>query len=86
MALPYQWQMRVERLKKMFGGMFGRGERRPQLCPACGALGGYQRDAMPCVWHEFAIRAGGMEQRVERIFWRTRAGDDRDFDLERDCF
>jgi len=40
LALPYQWQMRAERLKKMFGGMFGRGERRPQLCPACGALVG----------------------------------------------
>ena len=40
MALPYQWQMRGERLKQMFGGMFGRGERRPQLCPACGALVG----------------------------------------------
>lgn len=42
MALPYQWQMRAERLKKMFGGMFGGGgnEPRPQLCPACGALVG----------------------------------------------
>jgi rhomboid protease GluP len=40
LALPYQWQMRVERLKRMFGGMFGKGERRPQLCPACGALVG----------------------------------------------
>ena len=42
LALPYQWQMRVERLKRMFGGMFGGGggERRPQLCPACGALVG----------------------------------------------
>lgn len=40
MALPYQWQMRVERWKRMFGGMFGRGEKRPQLCPACGALVG----------------------------------------------
>lgn len=41
MALPYQWQMRVDRLKRMFGGMFGGGgERRPQLCPACGALVG----------------------------------------------
>lgn len=40
MALPYQWQLRKERLKHMFGGMFGRGERRPQLCPACGALVG----------------------------------------------
>ena len=40
MALPYQWQMRVERLKRMFGGIFGKGERRPQLCPACGALVG----------------------------------------------
>jgi hypothetical protein len=42
MALPYQWQMRVERLKRMFGGMFGGSgdEPRPQLCPACGALVG----------------------------------------------
>jgi rhomboid protease GluP len=40
LALPYHWQMRVERLKRMFGGMFGKGERRPQLCPACGALVG----------------------------------------------
>lgn len=40
MALPYQWQMRVERWKRMFGGMFGGGEKRPQLCPACGALVG----------------------------------------------
>jgi rhomboid protease GluP len=40
LALPYQWQMRIDRLKRMFGGMFGGGERRPQLCPACGALVG----------------------------------------------
>lgn len=40
MALPYQWQLRLERWRHMFGGMFGRGERRPQLCPACGALVG----------------------------------------------
>jgi rhomboid protease GluP len=40
LPLPYQWQMRVDRLKNMFGGMFGKGERRPQLCPACGALVG----------------------------------------------
>jgi len=41
LALPYQWQMRVERWKSMFGGMFGGGgEKRPKLCPACGALVG----------------------------------------------
>jgi len=40
LPLPYQWQMRVDRLKRMFGGMFGRGERRPQICPACGSLVG----------------------------------------------
>ena len=40
MALPYQWQMRFERWKTLFRGMFGGGERRPQLCPACGALVG----------------------------------------------
>jgi rhomboid protease GluP len=40
LTLPYEWQLRVERLKRMFGGMFGGGEKRPQLCPACGALVG----------------------------------------------
>src|SRR3974390_161898 len=32
--------MRVQRLKNMFSGLFGSGERRPQLCPSCGALVG----------------------------------------------
>jgi len=40
LALPYRWQYRVDRWKEMFGGMFGGGERKPQLCPACGALVG----------------------------------------------
>jgi rhomboid protease GluP len=40
LALPYQWQYRVNRWKQMFGGMFGGGEKRPQLCPSCGSLVG----------------------------------------------
>ena len=40
LALPYQWQYRVDRWKQIFSGMFGGGEKRPQLCPACGALVG----------------------------------------------
>lgn len=40
MALPYQWQMRLQRWKNTFSRLFGGGERRPQLCPACGALVG----------------------------------------------
>jgi rhomboid protease GluP len=40
LALPYSWQYRVDRWKQMFSGMFGEGEKRPQLCPACGALVG----------------------------------------------
>jgi rhomboid protease GluP len=40
LALPYQWQVRFERWKSLFSGMFGGGQRRPQLCPACGALVG----------------------------------------------
>ena len=40
MALPNQWQYRVDRWKQIFSGMFGGGEKRPQLCPACGALVG----------------------------------------------
>ena len=41
MPLPYHWQMRFARWKQIFSGMFGgSGEKRPQLCPACGALVG----------------------------------------------
>jgi rhomboid protease GluP len=41
LALPYHWQLRFARWKQIFGGMFGgSGEKRPQLCPACGALVG----------------------------------------------
>jgi rhomboid protease GluP len=40
LALPYRWQYRLDRWKQLFGGMFGGGEKRPQLCPACGALVG----------------------------------------------
>ena len=40
MPLPYEWQMRLQRWKSLFSGMFGGGERRPQLCPSCGALVG----------------------------------------------
>ena len=40
MALPYHWQLRLQRWKTLFGGMFGGGEKKPQLCPACGALVG----------------------------------------------
>jgi len=40
LALPYRWQYRVDRWKQMFGGMFGGGEKRPQLCPSCGSLVG----------------------------------------------
>lgn len=40
MPLPYRWQYRVDRWKHAFGSMFGEGEKRPQLCPSCGALVG----------------------------------------------
>ena len=41
MALRYYWQMRIARWKQIFSGMFGGSrEKRPQLCPACGALVG----------------------------------------------
>jgi rhomboid protease GluP len=40
LALPYQWQVRLQRWKSLFSGMFGGGEKRPGLCPACGTLVG----------------------------------------------
>jgi rhomboid protease GluP len=42
LALPYGWQMRVERWKSAMRGFFGGGDRqpRPKLCPACGTLVG----------------------------------------------
>ena len=42
MALPYQWQWRIEKMKNAMRGLFGAGQkqRRPQLCPSCGSLVG----------------------------------------------
>lgn len=42
MALPYQWQYRLERWKNTFRGFFGGGNKqpRPKICPACGSLVG----------------------------------------------
>ncbi len=43
MALSYVWQQRLERWKIFLRGIFGGGgeqQRRPQICPACGALVG----------------------------------------------
>ena len=42
MALPYQWQYRLERWKNSLRGLFGGGDQqpRPKICPNCGSLVG----------------------------------------------
>jgi rhomboid protease GluP len=42
LALPYQWQVRIERWKNAWRGFFGGGNKqpRPKLCPSCGSLVG----------------------------------------------
>ena len=43
LALPYRWQVRLEKLKNSLRGVFGGGgdeQPRPKLCPACGSLVG----------------------------------------------
>jgi rhomboid protease GluP len=42
LALPYQWQWRIEKWKNALRGLFGGGGQppRPKLCPACGSLVG----------------------------------------------
>jgi rhomboid protease GluP len=44
LALSYVWQQRLERWRNFARGLFGGGggeqQRRPQICPACGALVG----------------------------------------------
>lgn len=42
MALPYQWQYRLDRWKATLQSFFGGGNKqpRPQLCPNCGSLVG----------------------------------------------
>ena len=42
MALPYRWQVRVDRWRNALGGMFGGQKQppRPGICPACGTLVG----------------------------------------------
>ena len=42
MALPYRWQMTLDRWRSAMRGFFGGGDRqpRPKICPACGTLVG----------------------------------------------
>ena len=42
MALPYEWQLRVNKIKVFFHRFFGGNEEapRPKMCPACGTLVG----------------------------------------------
>ncbi|MGA2810029.1 MAG: rhomboid family intramembrane serine protease [Candidatus Acidiferrum sp.] len=41
MALPYEWQLRVDKIKRWWQGLSGGGEApRPKMCPACGTLVG----------------------------------------------
>jgi len=40
LAFPYRWQYQVDRWKQAFGNIFGGREKRPKLCPSCGALVG----------------------------------------------
>jgi len=43
LAVSYQWQRRIDRMKNAAQGFFGGGENnqpRPKLCPACGSLVG----------------------------------------------
>jgi rhomboid protease GluP len=42
LALPYQWQYRIERWKNAIQSLFGGGNQqpRPKICPACGTLVG----------------------------------------------
>ncbi len=41
MALPYEWQLRVDKLRNSLRGLFGSTEpSRPRMCPACGTLVG----------------------------------------------
>jgi rhomboid protease GluP len=42
LALPYQWQYRLERWKSAIRSFFGGGNQqpRPKICPACGSLVG----------------------------------------------
>jgi rhomboid protease GluP len=42
LALPYQWQYRLDRWKNSLRGLFGGGDQqpRPKICPNCGSLVG----------------------------------------------
>jgi rhomboid protease GluP len=42
LALPYQWQWRIEKWKNTVRGLFGGANQqpRPKICPACGSLVG----------------------------------------------
>ena len=62
MALPNEWQLRIEKIKSGLRGMFGNKEApRPRMCPACGNLVGISATRCPACGTSvnFSLAAAG---------------------------
>lgn len=62
MALSQEWQLRVDRMKNTFRGLFGNKEApRPKMCPACGNLVGISATRCPACGTSvnFSLAAAG---------------------------
>jgi rhomboid protease GluP len=62
MALPNEWQLRIDKIKSGLRGMFGNKEApRPRMCPACGNLVGISATRCPACGTSvnFSLAAAG---------------------------
>src|ERR1700688_5235605 len=76
MALPYQWQMRVNRWRSAMIGFFGGGgdrQPRPKICPPCGTLVGINATRCHQCDTSLTFSMAAINRRFSGLFGGTRA-------------
>jgi rhomboid protease GluP len=76
LALPYQWQMRVNRWRSAMSGFFGGGgdqQPRPKICPSCGTLVGINATRCHQCGTSLNFSMAAINRRFSGFFGGTRA-------------
>jgi len=75
LALPYQWQVRIERWKNAVSGLFGGGNEppRPKMCPSCGSLVGINTTRCHQCGTSLTFSMAALTKRISGYFGDTEA-------------
>jgi len=76
LAVSYQWQRRIDRMKNAARGLFGGGENnqpRPKLCPACGSLVGIHATRCHECGANLTFSLAAVSKKLSRLFGEQEA-------------